>query len=145
MVPSGTEHMMRYEWLTPDSMLSLTASTIASLPGLRRSSTFLCPRLHPRLLYIPLTDHYTSVVVVHGLNFKGTANHAQETWTKGDKLWLKDFLPACLPKPARVMLFAYNSSPAIDATAIKLDDHANTLLLWLTLKRKASCSASMLR
>ncbi|KAF2184941.1 hypothetical protein K469DRAFT_167222 [Zopfia rhizophila CBS 207.26] len=76
------------------------------------------------------------VVAVHGLNFKGSADHARETWTKGDKLWLKDFLPVRLPKLARVMLFAYNSSPAIDATAIKLDDHAKGLLQWLSLKRK---------
>jgi hypothetical protein len=75
-------------------------------------------------------------VAVHGLNFKGSANHAQETWTNGDKLWLKDFLPTSLPKPARVMLFAYNSSPAIDSSAIKLDDHAKQLLHWLSLERE---------
>jgi hypothetical protein len=77
-------------------------------------------------------------VAVHGLNFKGNPNYAQETWTKGDKLWLKDFLPVHLPKPARVMLFAYNSSPAIDASAIKLDDHAKNLLQWLNLERIVS-------
>ncbi|KAK3382254.1 hypothetical protein B0T24DRAFT_492710, partial [Lasiosphaeria ovina] len=52
------------------------------------------------------------------------------------KLWLKDFLPASLSKPARVMLFAYNSSPAIGASAIKLDDHAKQLLHWLNLRRE---------
>jgi hypothetical protein len=36
------------------------------------------------------------------------------------------------------MLFAYNSSPAMGAAAIKLDDHAKSLLQWLWLKRKAS-------
>jgi hypothetical protein len=77
-------------------------------------------------------------VAVHGLNFKGSPNYAQETWSKGDKLWLKDFLPVHLPKPARVMLFAYNSSPAIDASAIKLDDHAKNLLQWLNLERIVS-------
>jgi hypothetical protein len=89
-----------------------------------------------------LTDHSTSIVAVHGLNFKGSDNHARETWTTGGKLWLKDFLPARLSKPARVMLFAYNSSPAIGAAAIRLDDHAKGLLQWLWLKRKASRPAS---
>ncbi|KAK4118487.1 WD40 repeat-like protein [Parathielavia appendiculata] len=77
----------------------------------------------------------TDVVAVHGLNFMGDPNHAQETWTKGGKLWLKDFLPAYLPKPARVMLFAYNSSPAFGASALRLDDHARNLLQWLSLER----------
>jgi len=37
------------------------------------------------------------------------------------------------------MLFAYNSSPALGATAIKLDDHAKSLLQWLELERKVRC------
>ncbi|RYP49468.1 hypothetical protein DL768_004827 [Monosporascus sp. mg162] len=85
----------------------------------------------------------TIVVAVHGLNFRGSVNHVRETWTKGGKLWLKDLLPAHLPKPARVMLFAYNSSPAIGAAAIKLDDHAKTLLQWLWLKRNALVEATL--
>src|SRR5689334_23168829 len=100
-------------------MLSLTAFAMTSPPVSRRSSTSFVPGLHT-----PLTDHSTSVVAVHGLNFMGDPNHAQETWIKGDKLWLKGFLPAYLPNPARVMLFAYNSSPVFGASAIRLDDHA---------------------
>ncbi|EXL66121.1 hypothetical protein FOPG_17688 [Fusarium oxysporum f. sp. conglutinans race 2 54008] len=76
------------------------------------------------------------IVAVHGLNFKNSDDHARKTWTMGDKLWLKDFLPSALARPARVMLFEYNSSPAIGATAIKLAGHANNLLQWLKLKRK---------
>ncbi|EXA48836.1 hypothetical protein FOVG_05494 [Fusarium oxysporum f. sp. pisi HDV247] len=77
------------------------------------------------------------IVAVHGLNFKNSDDHARKTWTMSDKLWLKDFLPgALLPKHARVMLFEYNSSPAIGATAINLSGHANNLLQWLKLKRK---------
>ncbi|KAH8897884.1 hypothetical protein GQ53DRAFT_637651, partial [Thozetella sp. PMI_491] len=64
---------------------------------------------------------------------------------KGDKLWLRDFLPARLPKTPRVMLFAYNSSPAFGAASTKLDDHAKALLHRLWLKRKASCSTSISR
>ncbi|KAF9766603.1 hypothetical protein IL306_000964, partial [Fusarium sp. DS 682] len=76
------------------------------------------------------------VVAVHGLNFKNNDDHARKTWMMGDKLWLKDFLPNALSRPARVMLFEYNSSPAIGATAIKLAGHGNNLLQWLKLKRK---------
>ncbi|UKZ79117.1 hypothetical protein TrVFT333_006867, partial [Trichoderma virens FT-333] len=76
------------------------------------------------------------IIAVHGLNFKGRERHPQGSWMKGDKLWLKDILPERLRRPARVMLFSYNSSPAISAAALKLDDHANSLLQSLNLKRK---------
>ncbi|KAM0539953.1 hypothetical protein ACHAO7_011667 [Fusarium culmorum] len=83
------------------------------------------------------------IVAVHGLNFKSSDDHARKTWTMGDKLWLKDFLPSALAQPARVMLFEYNSSPAVGATAIKLAGHANNLLQWLNLKRKALVAATL--
>lgn len=98
----------------------------------------------PQPCCVYLTADFASVVAVHGLNFKGTPDHARETWMNGGKLWLRDFLPTRLPRPARVMLFAYNSSPAIGAAARKLDDHAKTLLHWLWLKREASCPTSIL-
>ncbi|KAH8894406.1 hypothetical protein GQ53DRAFT_643154, partial [Thozetella sp. PMI_491] len=77
-----------------------------------------------------------SVVAVHGLNFKGNADHARDTWTKGGKLWLRDFLPNRLRRPSRVMLFAYNTSPAKGTSAMRFDDHARSLLEWLHLKRE---------
>ncbi|KAG7402509.1 Protein SERAC1 [Fusarium oxysporum f. sp. rapae] len=77
------------------------------------------------------------IVAVHGLNFKNCEDHARKTWTMGDKLWLKDFLPNALARPARVMLFEYNSSPAIGATAIRLAGHAENLLQWLKLERRS--------
>jgi hypothetical protein len=78
--------------------------------------------------------------------FLPNLHHARETWTSGQTLWLRDFLPASLPKPGRVMMFEYNSSPAIGASAIKLDDNAKKLLQWLMLKRKASyCPVTVLR
>ncbi|KJK73836.1 hypothetical protein H634G_10883 [Metarhizium anisopliae BRIP 53293] len=78
------------------------------------------------------------VVAVHGLNFKNTDEHARKTWTMGDKLWLNDFPPGALSRPIRVMMFEYNSSPAVGAAAIKLDDHAKNLLQWLNLRRKTT-------
>jgi hypothetical protein len=83
-----------------------------------------------------LTVFPGSVVAVHGLNFANKPDHARATWTSGGKLWLSDFLPSRLTKPSRVMLFEYNSSPAMGAAAIKLDDHAKNLLQWLAVRRK---------
>ncbi|KAK2598930.1 hypothetical protein QQS21_005608 [Conoideocrella luteorostrata] len=83
------------------------------------------------------------IVAVHGLSFKNSEDHARKTWTMGDKMWLKDFLPHALSRSARVMLFQYNSSPAVGAAAIKLDDHATNLLQWLKLKRKALVAATL--
>ncbi|KAI0893654.1 hypothetical protein F4806DRAFT_475353 [Annulohypoxylon nitens] len=91
-----------------------------------------------RKLQIIFEDEAAAVdiVAVHGLNPMGKENHAQETWSKGDKIWLKDFLPDSLDQPARIMLFSYNASPAIRSSSIKLDDHADSLLLWLINKRR---------
>ncbi|KAK2749871.1 hypothetical protein FQN57_005287 [Myotisia sp. PD_48] len=74
------------------------------------------------------------IVAVHGLNFKNHSDHATATWTADGRLWLKDFLPDRLPKPARIMLFSYDSSPA--AAGISLDEHASHLLRWLDIKRR---------
>ena len=86
-----------------------------------------------------ITVSFTSIVAVHGLNFKNTSDHARSTWTDSGQLWLKDFLPARLPKPARVMLFEYNASPAMGAAAIKMDGYTKNLLQWLGIRRKV-CS-----
>ena len=77
-----------------------------------------------------------SIVAVHGLNFLNKPDHAKATWSRSGKLWLSDFLPSRLPNPSRVMLFEYNSSPAIGTAALKLDDHAASLLQWLAIRRK---------
>lgn len=77
-------------------------------------------------------------MAVHGLNLKSNPDHARKTWMKGDVLWLRDLLPQYLARPVRVMLFEYQSSPAMDATAWNLDDHATNFLQWLSLKRKGS-------
>lgn len=122
----------------PDCTLFSTApSRLATPLTLQRLSTVFLASLdtvHPRLT-VPLL----SLVAVHGLNFKNSPEHARNTWTHSGQLWLKDFLPARLPKPARVMLFEYNASPAMGAAAIKLDDHAKNLLHWLDIRRKVSC------
>ncbi|KIN02921.1 hypothetical protein OIDMADRAFT_144079 [Oidiodendron maius Zn] len=97
----------------------------------------------PEIEYSPTLTSPELIVAVHGLNFKNSPDHARNTWTDGQKLWLKDFLPSRLSKPARIMLFAYNASPAMGAAAIKLDDHAKNLLHWLGIKRKALVEATL--
>ncbi|PKK47162.1 hypothetical protein CI102_10183, partial [Trichoderma harzianum] len=53
-------------------------------------------------------------------------------------VWIRDFLPQRIGRPCRVMLFAYNSSPAKAAAAMRLDEHARMLLSCLKDKRKDS-------
>ena len=72
----------------------------------------------------------TSIVAVHGLG-----GHPYKTWTEGQKLWLRDFLPKTVPE-ARVFTFGYNSSIAFGGTASRIDDFARTLLERLLQKRR---------
>ncbi|KAI1088639.1 hypothetical protein F5B19DRAFT_413150 [Rostrohypoxylon terebratum] len=81
-------------------------------------------------------SHFISIVAVHGLNPMGRENHAQETWTKGGKIWLKDFLPGKLEQAARIMLFSYNASPAMRSSSVNLNDHARNLLSFLKIQRR---------
>ncbi|KAM6482924.1 hypothetical protein HDV62DRAFT_405678 [Trichoderma sp. SZMC 28011] len=78
------------------------------------------------------------VVAVHGLNFKGNPNHARATWHSQGSVWIRDFLPQKIGRPCRVMLFAYNSSPAKAAAPKLIDEHARMLLSCLKDKRKDS-------
>ena len=72
----------------------------------------------------------SSIVAVHGLG-----GHPYKTWTEGQKLWLRDFLPKAVPD-ARVLTFGYNSSIAFGGTASRIDDFATTLLERLLQKRR---------
>ncbi|MCJ1307661.1 hypothetical protein MMC25_001308 [Agyrium rufum] len=80
--------------------------------------------------------HQVDFVAVHGLNFTGAADPGTSTWERDGKIWMRDFLPYALERSCRVMIYEYNSSPAIGSSTIKLDDHAKKLLLLLSLKRK---------
>lgn len=50
-----------------------------------------------------LTSEFHSIVAVHGLNFLNHDNHGEKTWLKGDKLWIRDFLPEALDKPCKLL------------------------------------------
>ncbi|KAI0102566.1 hypothetical protein GGR51DRAFT_286998 [Nemania sp. FL0031] len=80
-------------------------------------------------------DANLDVVAVHGLNPKNTPNHAEATWTSGDKLWLRDFFPDLSPK-TRVMLFGYNANVAFETSSAGIREQAENLLNWLNIERK---------
>lgn len=81
------------------------------------------------------------IVFVHGLNPKGSENHARNTWThSGDTshaatFWPQALLPESVPT-ARILLFAYNSSILANASNAPVHGHANTLLNRLHNKRR---------
>jgi triacylglycerol esterase/lipase EstA (alpha/beta hydrolase family) len=75
-----------------------------------------------------------SIVAVHGLNPTNKQLHAEHTWTLGDKLWLRDFLPSKLPH-ARVLLFGYNSNIAFETSIAGVREQAANLLNRLSHKR----------
>lgn len=56
-------------------------------------------------------DPYSpDIIAIHGFN-----GHKEKTWTQlNNQLWLKDFLPAKLPK-ARIFTFGYGSGAFTDA------------------------------
>ncbi|KAI9696030.1 MAG: hypothetical protein M1836_005861 [Candelina mexicana] len=83
------------------------------------------------------TDPDVDIIAVHGLNPTNEEFHAEETWTAADtgKLWLKDFLPARLPR-ARILLFGYNSNVAFRASTAGVREQAENLLNRLYMKRK---------
>ncbi|KAK1756155.1 hypothetical protein QBC47DRAFT_401053 [Echria macrotheca] len=80
------------------------------------------------------------VVAVHGLNPKGAdaKRHAWETWTAGDKLWLRDELPKSFPD-ARVYLYEYDSR--VFSNKPTFSTAANELLDKLTGARRKDAAS----
>ncbi|KAN0102725.1 hypothetical protein V8E51_011038 [Hyaloscypha variabilis] len=77
------------------------------------------------------------IVAVHGLNPTNTKDHAVATWTdsKSGHLWLRDALPDSQPS-ARVLLYSYNSSPALGNDKDRFIWQANDFLECLRLNRR---------
>ncbi|KAI1765268.1 hypothetical protein GGR53DRAFT_490515 [Hypoxylon sp. FL1150] len=67
------------------------------------------------------------IIAVHGLNPLDKQLHAEATWTAGEKLWLRDFLPKQVPH-ARILLFGYNSNVALQASTAGVTEQAENLL-----------------
>ncbi|EXF76156.1 hypothetical protein CFIO01_03549 [Colletotrichum fioriniae PJ7] len=74
------------------------------------------------------------IVAVHGLNPFGGAAHSTRTWTKRDRLWLRDDLPNDMPN-ARVLLYKYDSVPALASTKQCLTHEATDLLNCIEVER----------
>ena len=66
-------------------------------------------------------------MAVHGLNPLDKRCHAEATWTVGDKMWLRDFLPERIPE-ARILLFGYNSNVAFQTASSGVREQAENLL-----------------
>ncbi|MCJ1270553.1 hypothetical protein MMC22_010450 [Lobaria immixta] len=71
------------------------------------------------------------IVAIHGLG-----GHPYQTWTEGQRLWLRDFVPKAVPE-ARIFTFGYNSAVAFSGSASRIDDFAQHLLERLVQKRRA--------
>ena len=78
-----------------------------------------------------LTRDY-SIIAIHGLN-----GNLYTTWTDGDRLWLRDFLPTAIPE-ARIFTFGYNAGLAFTRSVSNVDDYARILLERLMAARRKS-------
>ncbi|KAI1085805.1 hypothetical protein F5B20DRAFT_519816 [Whalleya microplaca] len=67
------------------------------------------------------------IIAVHGLNPLDRQSHAAATWTAGERLWLKDFLPKQAPG-ARILLFGYNANVAFQTASAGVREQAENLL-----------------
>jgi hypothetical protein len=73
------------------------------------------------------------VIAIHGLG-----DNSLSSWTEGNKLWLRDFLPWSLPK-ARVLTFSYNGDMLFTGTSSNIRHFATSLLHRVKeLRRKTS-------
>ena len=84
-------------------------------------------------------------MAVHGLNPRGGASHAWDTWTKPagptGNLWLRDQLPDDLPN-ARIFLYEYHASPAFNSGKDRFIFQANDFLEALNNEREEVSRAS---
>jgi hypothetical protein len=72
----------------------------------------------------------SSVIAVHGLGSK-----YPKTWTKDNKMWLRDFLPDDFPH-ARIMAFVYPSEPFDNPDFVDLRALGGSLLRSLVKDRE---------
>ncbi|KAF8246854.1 hypothetical protein K440DRAFT_317469 [Wilcoxina mikolae CBS 423.85] len=70
-----------------------------------------------------------NIIAIHGLN-----GHAFNTWTCGDRMWLRDFLPEQVSR-VRVMTYGYNSNVWDRSSTTTIPEFAQGLLGALFNKR----------
>jgi hypothetical protein len=74
-----------------------------------------------------------SIIAVHGLG-----GHPLKTWTEGENLWLRDFLPTSIPE-ARIFTFGYDSGIAFNKSVSNIGDYGRDLIESLrSVRRKES-------
>jgi hypothetical protein len=69
-----------------------------------------------------LSQSPLDIVAIHGIN-----GDAYKTWSHGDTLWLRDFLPEQVPG-ARVFSFRYDAQVAFSSSRADIRDFARSLL-----------------
>ncbi|KAI1372216.1 hypothetical protein F4677DRAFT_433331 [Hypoxylon crocopeplum] len=95
-----------------------------------------------KVLVEPL-ESSVDIVAVHGLNPLDKQSHAEATWTAGEKLWLRDFLPKRVPN-ARILLFGYNSNVAFQTATAGVREQAENLLNRLEESRNMNPSRPLM-
>lgn len=75
-----------------------------------------------------------SIVAIHGLN-----GHREKTWSSNGHIWLRDFLPARIPK-ARIITWGYdaNTHGRSEISKQLLYDHAINLITELSRERRVT-------
>ncbi|KAK0723425.1 hypothetical protein B0T26DRAFT_260557 [Lasiosphaeria miniovina] len=76
----------------------------------------------PAIESISKVETDVDVIAIHGLG-----GHPFKTWSEGEKLWLRDFLPYSASK-TRIMTFGYNSAVAFSGSRSTIRDFAIQLL-----------------
>ncbi|KAE9571901.1 hypothetical protein CGMCC3_g12123 [Colletotrichum fructicola] len=84
------------------------------------------------------TDIPTDVdlIAIHGVG-----GHAVRTWTCGDRLWLRDFVPLDFPR-ARVLTFGFDGSVVFNASKSSIANIAAQLLSGIQQLRKSKAEAA---
>ncbi|OHF02533.1 hypothetical protein CORC01_02228 [Colletotrichum orchidophilum] len=76
------------------------------------------------------------LIAIHGLG-----GHAIETWTEGDRFWLRDFLPSDLPT-VRVLTFGFDGSLVFTASKSNIPNIATQLLFSIKQLRRRKAEAA---
>ncbi|KAI8633498.1 hypothetical protein F5Y19DRAFT_413884 [Xylariaceae sp. FL1651] len=111
-------------WNRPRSATLL--SSLANRPSASSGDCSISGRNFLKVLVDP-EEPNIDVIAVHGLNPLDKPDHGEATWTVGDKLWLRDFLPNRAPR-ARICIFGYNSNVAFGSAAAGVREQAEHLL-----------------
>ncbi|KAK1962446.1 hypothetical protein LY78DRAFT_249507 [Colletotrichum sublineola] len=76
------------------------------------------------------------LIAIHGLG-----GHAIKTWTCGDALWLRDFLPSDLPN-VRILTFGFDGSLVFTASESNISNIATQLLFGIKQLRRSKAESS---